>query len=106
MKSIDVDRAVQVVNRQIEAIEKAQNDPEADTGKLTSQVMTMARGLAALLAEMRKTDEDVDEKLKSLTPEREATLTLKLIERASPEYRAAFALRIEELDGKLIAHGA
>ncbi|SRR6266508_3555461 len=117
MRNIDVDRAIDVLNRQIGAIEAQQKAALAppkkgakksplEATRLTSQVMTMARGLAALLAEIRKTGERAEEQLGELTPERVAELTLKLVARLSPEHRAAVALRIEELDGKVISHGA
>lgn len=116
MKAIDVDRAIELVNRQIEGIEieqKALLSPKKRgtkrspmaMSKMTSQVMTMARGLATYQAELRKTDEAVDDQVKRLTPERVAKLALKLVRQLSPEHRAAVALYIKELDGKLISHG-
>jgi hypothetical protein len=116
MKAIDVDRAIDVLNRQIVAIEQQQAAAMAppkrgakksplEATRLTSQVMTMARGLAALLAEIRKTGDDVEEQLDGLTPEREAELALKLVSRLSPEHREAVALQIADLGGKVISHG-
>jgi hypothetical protein len=67
--------------------------------------MTMARGLAAILAELRKTAEDAESQANQLTPDRIAELTLKLVTKLSPEHRAAVGLLITELDGKLVSHG-
>lgn len=113
MNAVDTDRAVAVINRQVEAIEQDQlalikkgaKRSAMAMSKMTSQVMTMARGLAAYQAELRKTDDEIEAQLKNLTPEREARLMLRLISRVSPEYRAAAALHIQQLDGKLISHG-
>lgn len=113
MKSIDVDRAIGVLNRQTTLIEREQAEVDREwddrgdmtTSKLTSQVMTMARGLAAILAELRKTAEDAESQASQLTPDRIAELTCKLVTKLSPEHRAAVGLLIRELDGKLITHG-
>lgn len=113
MDGLDVNRAIKLINRQMEAIELEQTallKPRAkrtamSTSKLTSQVMTLARGLSALLAELRKTGEDIEEQLAALTPERTAQLALLLVGKLAPEYRAAVGLHIQELDGKLIDHG-
>jgi Flp pilus assembly protein CpaB len=115
MKALDVDRAIDVINRQIESIEKQQlihagakkggKKSPLEATRLTSQVMTMARGVGSLLDALRKMGDEVDEQLKALTPERTAQLALRLVGKLSPEHRAAVALHIQELDGKLISHG-
>lgn len=116
MKALDVDRAIDVINRQIESIEKDQLRHAAppkkgvkkpsplEATRLTSQVMTMARGVGSLLDSLRKMGDEVDEQVKALTPERTAQLALRLVGKLSPEHRAAVALFIQELDGKLIQH--
>lgn len=117
MKAIDVDRAITVLNTQIASIEAQQLAAAAppkkkgakrsplDASRLTSQVMTMTRGLMAALDTIRKMGDDADEKVNALPPERVAALALRLVGKLSPEHRAAVALYIEELDGKLISHG-
>jgi hypothetical protein len=106
MKTVNVDLSIDILNAQLADIAKRQGSGDPDQGaKLTSEVMTMARGLAAYLAEQRKTQDDAEDAVNSMTPERIAALTLRLVAKLSPEYRAAVALRIEELDGKLLSHG-
>jgi hypothetical protein len=109
---IDIDAAITVLNKQLAAIGKIQDtilkkkSPTLmDVSRLNSMAMTMSRGLAALLAEMRKTDAEVDEVLKQMTPDRAAMLMLKMIKRSSPEHRAGAARLIADLDGKIIGHG-
>lgn len=116
MSDLNIGLAIDIINRQLEAIDREQASLLAPAkkgakrsamamSKMTSQVMTVARGLAAYQAELRKTGDSVDEQIRNLTAERMAALALKLITKLSPEYRAAVALHIHELDGKLISHG-
>jgi hypothetical protein len=116
VSSINLAQAIDVINRQIEAIGKSQDEEFAPkkkgakksvmgTSRLTSEVMTMARALASLLAEQRKAGEDAEAQLEESTPERIAALALRLIRRLSPEHRAACRALIDQLNGKLIAHG-
>lgn len=116
MSSIDTERAIAVINRQIAAIERSQEEAFAPkkkgakrdvmgTSRLTSEVMTMTRALASLLAEQRKAGEEAEAQLEASTPERIAALALRLIRRLSPEHRDACRLLIDQLNGKLIAHG-
>jgi hypothetical protein len=116
VSDLNIGLAIDIINRQLEAIEREQAALLAPAkkgakrsamamSKMTSQVMTVARGLAAYQAELRKTGDSVDEQIRNLTAERTAALALKLVSKLSPEYRAAVALHIQELDGKLISHG-
>lgn len=111
MKSVDIDAAVVLFNRQIESISKRQDENETkkkkgklDDSRMTGELMVLARGLAAWCAEMRKSNDEVDASLEQATPERIAGLALKLIRRLSPEHRDACRLLIDQLNGKLIAH--
>jgi hypothetical protein len=116
VKAIDVDRAISVLNAQIASIEaqqaafiyspkKGSKRSPLEASRLTSQVMTMTRGLMAALDTIRKMGDDADEKVNALPPERIAALALRLVGKLSPEHRAAIALYIQELDGKLVSHG-
>ena len=113
MSDLNIGLAIDIINRQLEAIDREQatlltpgkKRSAMAMSKMTSQVMTVARGLAAYQAELRKTGDSVDEQIRNLTAERMAALTLKLVSKLSPEYRAAVALHIQELAGKLISHG-
>lgn len=110
MKAINADGAIDAANAQIRAIRRAQRaagkaaDPDA-IGDLTSQVGVLLRALAAYQAELRKTGEDAEKALEGMPAQRIAQLALRLVSKLSPEHRAAVALHIQELDGKLIDHG-
>jgi len=104
MKSVDVDLSIDIINDQLNDIRTRQKSGHDEGPKLTTEVMTMARGMAAFLAEQRKGAEEAEEAIDGLTSDRVAALTLRLIEKLSPEHRAAVALRIKQLGGRLIAH--
>ena len=104
MKAVNVDLSIDIINAQLQDISSRQKNGEDEGPKLTSEVMTMARGMAAFLAEQRKSQEEAMEAIESMTSEKIAALALRLVSKLSPEHRAAVGLLIEQLDGKLISH--
>jgi hypothetical protein len=89
-----------VLARQIDIVSKAQGAAKP-AKSLTSTVHNLARSVAVLQAEMRKSKEDAQATLDADTPEERLERILYLIKGLSPEHRGTVSQFCDELGSGL-----
>lgn len=90
---------LEVLDVQIKAVLQAQSEAPSMAKRmaLTANVHNLARSVAVLQAELRKSVDDAKSAIDNISQEQQTELILAMLPELSPEFREAIRMRCEEM---------